>query len=102
MSRGLVLGSVAIVGFFLFGPLIVLAVMGQPIGRNLALTIIFIACILGPALAIAATGFSSIGALGRNPSSAPKILTAMTINLIFAESVAIVAFLVVWQLFTPK
>ena len=70
--------------------------------RNLALTLIFIMCILGPSLVIAATGYSSIGALGRNPSSAPKILTAMTITLIFAESVALVAVLVVWQLFTPK
>lgn len=70
--------------------------------RNIALTLIFITCILGPSLVMAATGFSSIGALGRNPSSAPKILTAMTITLIFAESVAIVAFLVVWQLFTPS
>lgn len=70
--------------------------------RNVALTLIFIACILGPSLVMAATGFSSIGALGRNPSSAPKILTAMTITLIFAEGVAIVAFLVVWQLFSPS
>ena len=70
--------------------------------RNLALTLIFALCILGPALIMAATGYSSIGALGRNPSAAPKILTAMTITLIFAEAVAIVAFLVVWQLFSPK
>jgi hypothetical protein len=28
-------------------------------------------------------------------------LTAMTITLIFAEGIAVVAFLVVWQLFTP-
>jgi F0F1-type ATP synthase membrane subunit c/vacuolar-type H+-ATPase subunit K len=70
--------------------------------RNLALTIIFMMCIIGPSLVIAATGFSSIGALGRNPSAAPKILTAMTITLIFAEAVAIVAFLIVWQLFSAK
>ena len=70
--------------------------------RNIALTLIFIMCILGPSLVIAATGFSSIGALGRNPSAAPKILTAMTVTLIFAEGVAIVAFLVVWQLFSAK
>ena len=70
--------------------------------RNAALTLIFIMCILGPSLVIAATGFSSIGALGRNPSAAPKILTAMVITLIFTEGVAIVAFLVVWQLFTAK
>ena len=71
-------------------------------GRNTALTLIFMMSILGPALVIAATGYSSIGALGRNPSAAPKILTAMTVTLIFAEAVAIVAFLVVWQLFTAK
>ena len=70
--------------------------------RNLALTLIFAMCIVGPALVMAATGFSSIGALGRNPSAAPKILTAMVITLIFTEGVAIVAFLVVWQLFTAK
>ena len=70
--------------------------------RNVALAIIFMMCIMGPSVVIAATGFSSIGALGRNPSAAPKILTAMTITLIFAEAVAIVAFLVVWQLFTVK
>lgn len=71
-------------------------------GRNIALTIIFFIAILGPAAVMAATGFASINALGRNPSSAPKILTAMTITLIFAEAVAIVAFLVVWQLFAPR
>lgn len=102
ISPSVLLTIVATVCVFLFSPLIIVAATGHPISRNLALTIIFIACIVGPALAIAATGFSSIGALGRNPSSAPKILTAMTINLIFAESIAIVAFLVVWQLFTPK
>ena len=70
--------------------------------RNVALTIIFSLCVLGPAMVMAAAGYSSIGALGRNPSAAPKILTAMTITLIFVESVAIIAFLVVWQLFAPK
>ena len=70
--------------------------------RNVALTLIFVASIIGPSLVIAATGFSSIAALGRNPSAAPKIMTAMTITLIFAEAVAVIAFLVVWQLFTNK
>ena len=69
--------------------------------RNLALTFIFALCILGPAAVMAATGYSSIEALGRNPSAAPKILAAMTLTLMFAEAIAVVAFLVVWQLFTP-
>lgn len=70
--------------------------------RNVALTIIFSLCIIAPALVIAATGYSSIGALGRNPSAAPKVLTAMVITLIFVESIAIVAFLVIWQLLAAK
>ncbi len=70
--------------------------------RNLALTLIFSLCILGPAAVMAATGYSSIEALGRNPSAAPKILTAMMLTLLFAEAIAVVAFLVVWQLFTPR
>ena len=70
--------------------------------RNLALTLIFSLCILGPAAVMAATGYSSIEALGRNPSAAPKILAAMTLTLMFAEAIAVVAFLVVWQLFTPS
>lgn len=70
--------------------------------RNLALTLIFSLCIIGPTLVMAATGFASITALGRNPSSAPKVLTAMVLTLLTAEALAIIAFLVVWQLFTPQ
>ena len=80
-------------------PLFFIVITGQALNRNVALTIVFIMAILGPALAIGLTGFSSIGALGRNPSAAPKILTAMTITLLSVEGVAIVAFLIVWQLF---
>ena len=69
--------------------------------RNLALTLIFSLCILGPSLVMAAAAYASIQALGRNPSSAPKILTAMVMTLLFAEALAIIAFLIVWQLFTP-
>lgn len=70
--------------------------------RNLALTLIFSLCILGPTLVMAAAGFASITALGRNPSSAPKVLTAMVVTLLCAEALAVIAFLIVWQLFTPS
>ena len=98
MNRNLVMvfgGLVLVVA-----PLLFIVVTGQALNRNVALTIIFIMAIMGPALAIGLTGFSSIGALGRNPSAAPKILTAMTITLLSVEGIAIVAFLVVWQLFS--
>jgi F0F1-type ATP synthase membrane subunit c/vacuolar-type H+-ATPase subunit K len=67
--------------------------------RNLALLLIFTLCILGPCWVFAACGKSSITALGRNPSAAPKILQTMIVVLVFAEAAAIVAMLVVFQLF---
>jgi F0F1-type ATP synthase membrane subunit c/vacuolar-type H+-ATPase subunit K len=101
MNPKLLGGLAGGVTLLLTAPLLWLAVSGRAVPRNLALTMVFIMCILGPSIVISATGFASIGALGRNPSAAPKILTAMTITLIFAEAVAVIAFLVVWQLFTP-
>jgi len=71
-------------------------------GREVALILIFAMCVLGPAIVIAACGFASINALGRNPSSAPKVFTAMVIILIFAEAIAIIALLVVFQLFSIR
>ena len=68
--------------------------------RNIALLLIFGICILAPCWVFAMCGKSSINALGRNPSAAPRIFTAMIIILIFAEAVAVVAMLVVFQLFS--
>ena len=98
MNRNMVLAFGGLI--ILLAPLLFIAATGQALSRNIALTIIFVMCIMGPALAIGLTGFSSIMALGRNPSAAPKILTAMTITLLSVEGVAIVAFLIVWQLFS--
>jgi F0F1-type ATP synthase membrane subunit c/vacuolar-type H+-ATPase subunit K len=44
-------------------------------------------------------GFSSVRALGRNPSAAPKILLAMILAFLFAESIAIIGLLIVYNLF---
>jgi F0F1-type ATP synthase membrane subunit c/vacuolar-type H+-ATPase subunit K len=67
--------------------------------RNLSLLLIFTFCILGPCWVFAQCAKSSINALGRNPSAAPKILQTMIVVLVFAEAAAIVAMLVVFQLF---
>ena len=82
--------------------LIIAAAWKLSLTRNVALTIIFLMSILGPSFVFAANAFSSIEALGRNPSAAPKIMTAMVINLLFSVGVAVIAFLVVWQLYAPK
>lgn len=71
-------------------------------GRNIFLLIIFALCILGPCAVFAASSLASIDALARNPSSAPKIFTAMIIALVFAEALAIIALLIVFQLFSAQ
>ncbi len=67
--------------------------------QNFIVFLVMLVTILGPSAVIAAIGYASIRALGRNPSAAPKILLAMIIALIFAESIAVVALLVLFQLF---
>ena len=67
--------------------------------RNLALMLIFFVCILGPCAVFAASAYASINSLGRNPSAASKIFTAMIVALAFAEACAFVAMVVVFQLF---
>ena len=69
--------------------------------RNIALILIFGVCIVGPCAVFAAGSFASINALGRNPSAAPKIFTALVIALVFAEALAVIAMLIVFQLFIP-
>ncbi|MDP2943356.1 MAG: ATP synthase F0 subunit C [Candidatus Omnitrophota bacterium] len=70
--------------------------------RNIALIIIFGLSILGPCAVFAASGFAGINALGRNPSSAPKIFTAMILALVFAEALALIVVLVAFQLFSAS
>ena len=70
--------------------------------RNLALVLIFAVCVLGPSIVFAAGSFASINALGRNPSSAPKIFTGMVIALAFAWSLALIAMLIVFQLLSAS
>jgi len=67
--------------------------------RTFLIILIMSVTILGPSLVIAAISSSSIHALGRNPSSAPKILLAMSIGLIFSEAISVIGLLVLFQLF---
>lgn len=63
------------------------------------IAIMFVA-VMGPALVIAVVGQSVIKALARNPSAASKIFMGLVILLLFIESIAIVAILVIFQLFS--
>jgi len=67
--------------------------------RNAVIILVMFVTILGPSAVIATIGFASIRSLGRNPSAANKILQAMIISLVFAESIAVIALLILFQLF---
>ena len=66
---------------------------------SVVILLVMLASILGSATVIAAIGFASIKALGRNPSAAPKIFLGMIIMLIFAMAVSIIALLILFQLY---
>ena len=72
------------------------------LGRGVEIILIFVVAILGPSLIIAAGGYASIQALGRNPSAAPKIFTAMVILLLFGTAISVIALLVLFQLYSPS
>ena len=67
--------------------------------KNLTIILILMISVLGPSLVIAAVGYASIQALGRNPSAAPKIQSSMLLAFIFAEAIAIISLLVIFHLF---
>ena len=67
--------------------------------ENFVIIMVMVVTIIGPSAVIATIGYASIRALGRNPSAAPKILQAMIVALIFAMSIAIIALLILFQLF---
>ena len=49
---------------------------------------------IAPAIAIGWIGSKGADAIGRNPEAAPKIQTAMTLAIAFAEAIAIYALVV--------
>ena len=67
--------------------------------KNLTVIIIMLFSTLGPSAVIAAVGYASIKALGRNPSAAPKILISMVLAFVFAVAIAILGLFIVFLLF---
>jgi F0F1-type ATP synthase membrane subunit c/vacuolar-type H+-ATPase subunit K len=67
----------------------------------IVMTVMFIA-VMGPAVVIAVLGYAVIKALSRNPSAAPKIFFGMAFMLVMVESIAVIAIMITFQLFSPK
>ncbi|MFA5369723.1 MAG: ATP synthase F0 subunit C [Candidatus Omnitrophota bacterium] len=53
----------------------------------------------GPSAVIAFMGYGAVKAVARNPSASSRIFTAMMLSFIFAEAMAILALLVLYNLF---
>ena len=67
--------------------------------QNLTIVMIMVLSTLGPAAVVALVGFAAVKAVGRNPSASPRILIAMIVAFVFAEAIAIMAMLLVFNLF---
>ena len=67
--------------------------------RQLTIILIMLLSTLGPAMVIGVVGYAAVRALGRNPSASPRILLAMMTTFLFAEGIAIMALLIVFNLF---
>jgi len=66
---------------------------------NLTILLIMFLSTLGPALVIAFVGYASVQAIGRNPSATPRVMLAMISAFLFAEAIAVIALLIVFNLF---
>ncbi|MDP8213360.1 MAG: hypothetical protein P9X22_08775 [Candidatus Zapsychrus exili] len=61
---------------------------------------VMMVAVMGPSIVIAVLGNAVIKALARNPSAASKIFMGMIVMLIFVEAIAIIAILIIFQLFS--
>ena len=69
------------------------------VGETLIILAIMFVTVTGPSVVIAILGRAVIKALARNPSAASKIFMGMVVLLVFVEAIAIVALLIIFQLF---
>ena len=66
--------------------------------RNIILIFIMLISTLGPSLVIALVGREAVKGLSRNPSASPKILITMILAFVFAEAIAVISLLTVFNL----
>ena len=67
--------------------------------KNITIILVLLISTLGPSGVIAAVGYSGVRAIGRNPAASPKIFISMILAFIFAEAIAVIGLLVVYNLF---
>lgn len=53
---------------------------------------------MGPSMVIAFVGYATVKGISRNPSAAAKMLICMILAFIFAEAIAVISLLTVFNL----
>jgi F0F1-type ATP synthase membrane subunit c/vacuolar-type H+-ATPase subunit K len=66
---------------------------------TVTIILIMLLSTLGPAGVIGIVGYAAVKAVARNPAASPRILVAMMSAFIFAEAIAVLALLIVYNLF---
>ena len=66
--------------------------------RNVILIFIMFISTLGPSLVIALVGREAVKGLARNPAASPRILITMILSFVFAEAIAVISLLTIFNL----
>ncbi len=65
----------------------------------LALIFVMFLSTAGPAAVIALVGSAAVKSVARNPAASAKIFIVMILSFIFSEAIAVLALLIVYNLF---
>ena len=66
--------------------------------RALLIFLVMFISTLGPSAVIAFVGYATVKGVSRNPSAAPKMLVCMIVAFVFAEAIAVISLLTVFNL----
>ncbi|RKY37474.1 MAG: hypothetical protein DRP78_01000 [Candidatus Omnitrophota bacterium] len=66
---------------------------------NATVILLMLLSTMGPAVVIGIVGYGAVKGVSRNPAASPKILLAMVTAFIFSETIAVLALLIVYNLF---
>ena len=67
--------------------------------NTLTIVVLLLLTTLGPSAVIGMVGYGAVNAVARNPAASPRIFLSMIIAFLFAEAIAVLALLMVYQLF---
>ncbi|MCK4994252.1 MAG: ATP synthase F0 subunit C [Candidatus Omnitrophica bacterium] len=67
--------------------------------QTFTIALLMLLSTFGPAMVIAVVGYAAIKGIARNPAATPRIMLSMITAFVFAETIAVLALLIVYNLF---